>query len=282
MTSSNTNTPEIDTEILLFNDEKKIELHYHVHKTYTNKKEGVYFSFPVAVSPPSFLFATQQAWVDPAHDIMKGGSLEWFNVQGWMAARDARVSVGIVPVDASLASFGDINRGKWPGTFEPKSGTIFSYVMNNYWHTNYRAGQGGEFDFRYAITSAAKLDGAELSRLSAEEMRPAELDHVEGQDKAGNPERPLPKQGEGFLETSAPNIELSTWKMAEDGSGTIMRLSETGGKGVTAQIHFPHQNIKSANLCSGVEDNLAQVPVADNTISLSFKPFEVLTIRIKQ
>jgi alpha-mannosidase len=282
LTSSNINTPKIDTEILLFDKEKKIEFHYHVHKLYTNKKEGVYFSFPVAVSTPSFTFATQQAWVDPARDIMKGGSLEWFNVQGWMAAHDASASVGIVPVDASLASFGDINRGKWPGVFEPKSGTMFSYVMNNYWHTNYRAGQDGDFEFRYAMTSAPELDGTALSRLSAEEMRPAELDHVVDQDKAGNPERPLPKEGESFLETSAPNIVVSTWKMAEDGAGTIMRLTEIGGKGTTARIHFLHLDIKTANLSSGVEDNEAPITVDDNTLSLTFKPFEVLTVRIRQ
>ena len=36
---------------------------------------------------------------------------------------------------------------------DPHRGTIFSYVMNNYWHTNYVAGQGGDFTFRYVLTS---------------------------------------------------------------------------------------------------------------------------------
>lgn len=282
LTSSNVNTPEINTEILLFDDEKKIEFRYRVSKNYTNDKEGVYLSFPVAVSTPAFTFATQQAWVDAAHDLMKGGSLEWFNVQGWMAAHDENVSVGIVPVDASLASFGDINRGTWPGKFEPKSGTLFSYIMNNYWHTNYRAGQGGEFEFRYALTSAAKLDGLALSKLSAEQMRAAELDHVVDQDKAGNPERPLPKEGVGFLETSASNIILSTWKQAEDGNGTIMRYSESAGKVTTAEIRFPHSAVKAAYLCSGVEENKQPLAVKNSAVHLDFKPFEVLTVRITQ
>ena len=37
--------------------------------------------------------------------------------------------------------------------FGQRPGTIFSYVMNNYWDTNYRGGQGGHFRFRYVITS---------------------------------------------------------------------------------------------------------------------------------
>src|SRR5207253_462469 len=162
----------------------------------------------------------------PAHDLMKGGSLEWFNVQYWMAVRDSKLAVGIVPLDASLATFGDINRGKWPGEFTPESGTIFSYVMNNYWHTNYRAGQAGDFVFRYAVTSDSQLDGGSLTRLGLDEMRPAELDYVVSQDKAGNPPRPLPAKGQGFLEIADRNIALITWKRAENENGTILRLQE--------------------------------------------------------
>ncbi len=281
MTSSSLNTPRIETEVLLFNGQKKIEFRYHVQKEYTTKKESVYFAFPVDASNPAFTYATQQQWVDPAHNLMKGGSLEWFNVQDWMSVHDPNLAVGIVPLDASLASFGDINRGKWPGEFHPKTGTIFSYAMNNYWHTNYRAGQGGEFTFRYALTSGPQLDGRALTRLALEEMRPAELDHVVSQDKAGNPVRPLPAEGEGFLETSAENVALVTWKRAEDGKGTILRLRETGGKPAETVVRFPHSNIASAQLCSGVEDNLRSVPVENNSLRISFQPFEVVTVRVQ-
>lgn len=280
MTSSDTNTPQIDTEVLLFNNEKKIEFRYRVHKDYTNAKEAVYFAFPVALSSPGFTYANQQGWIDPAHDIMKGGSLEWFNVQKWMAARDSDVAVGVVPLDASLASFGDINRGRWPGTFQPKSGTMFSYAMNNYWHTNYRAGQGGDFEFRYTVTSGAKLDGGALTQLGIEEMRPAELNYVVSQDKAGNPPRPLPPNGEGFLEPTGKDVALVTWKEAEDGNGTILRLAEIAGKPAGATLHFEHLNIGSAHLDSGVEDDQQDLPVENNSIRLSFNPFEVVTVRI--
>ena len=280
MTSSSVNTHQIETEVLLFNDQKKIEFHYRVHKDYTTKKEGVYFAFPAAVSKPEFTYATQQQWVDPAHNLMKGGSLEWFNIQDWMAVHDPNLAVGIVPLDASLASFGDINRGKWPGEFQPKSGTIFSYVMNNYWHTNYRAGQGGEFTFRYAVTSGPRLDGRALTQLGFEEMRPAELDHVVSQDKVGNPARPLPAEGEGFLEMTGKDVALVTWKQAEDGKGSILRLREIAGKAGETIIRFPHSSIASAQLCSGVEDNLRSLPVENNSLRLSFQPFEVITIRI--
>ena len=71
-----------------------------MQKDYTNAKEAVYFAFPVAVTPPRFTYATQQGWVDPAKDLFKGASLEWFSIQKWMAAIGLPLAVGIVPVDS--------------------------------------------------------------------------------------------------------------------------------------------------------------------------------------
>jgi len=278
--SSALNTPVIETEILLFDREKKIEFRYRLHKNYTTAKEGVYIAFPVALTTPTFAYASQQGWLDPAHDLMKGASLEWFSIQHWMAAYDSDVAVGIVPLDASLASFGDINRGKWPEQFQPASGTLFSYVMNNYWTTNYRAGQAGDFVFRYAMTSAPKMDGGGLTHLAMEEMRPLELDYVVSQDKAGDPIRPLPAGGDGFLETDGVGLSLITWKAAEDGNGTILRLAETTGKTLEASIRLSHGKVKSASLCSGVEEPMAALPVEGNGFRLSLKPFQILTVRL--
>ncbi len=216
LTSQAVNTPRIKTEILLFDRSKKIEFINKVEKKSVTTKEGVYFAFPVATQNPQFVYATQDDSIDPAHDLMKGASLEWFNVQKWMASRDSNVAVGIVPVDAPLASFGDINRGLWPSEFQPKSSTMFSYVMNNYWDTNYRAAQGGEFVFRYVMTSAASLDPLALTRLGWESMRPVELNYVMDQDKVGNPPRPLPAAG-----TSSSRSTSRAW------SSSIGRLRRT-------------------------------------------------------
>jgi alpha-mannosidase len=198
-----------------------------------------------------------------------------------MEVNDGNLAVGIVPLDEPLASFGDINRGKWPGEFKPESGTIFSYVMNNYWHTNYRAAQGGQFTFRYVVTSSKQLDGGALNKLGLEEMRPVEVNYVVPQDKVGNPPRPLAAEGQSFLEAHANNIALITWKKAEEGNGSILRLQELAGRASELDLHLSRNNIRSAQLCSGVEDPLEQLAVTNGTVHISFQPFEVKTIRVQ-
>ncbi len=275
------NTPEIDTEILLFDNSKKIEFIDRVKKQSVTSKEGVYFAFPVASQVPQFVYATQDEWIDPRHDLMKGASLEWFTVQKWMASRDSGITVGIIPVDAPLASFGDVNRGTWPTEFRPASSTIFSYVMNNYWDTNYRAAQGGDFTFRYVVTSSAALDPLALARLGWEATRPVEVDYVMDQDKVGNPPRPLPAEGASFLQVDQAGVMLLDWKAAEDERGTILRFQEVAGRDVTAAVTLPRALLKSANLCNAVEDDLDPLQISGNAFRLKFRAHEILTIRVQ-
>ena len=123
------------------------------------------------------------------------------------------------------------------------------------------------------------MNGPALTHLGLEEMRPVELDHVVGQDKVGNPPRPLPPTGTSFLDISANDIALITWKEAENGAGTILRLAEIAGHSSQATVRFLQLRIASAHLCSGTEENTASLPVDSGVIHLSFRPFEVLTIR---
>jgi alpha-mannosidase len=278
--SSDLNTPGIGLGILLFNDEKKIEFDYTIDKTYITSKEAVYFAFPTAVEQPHFAYGIQQGWLDPAHDLLKGASLEWFTIQKWMAVHDTGLSVEIVPIDAPLASFGDINRGLWPAEFHPRSSTLFSYAMNNYWHTNYRAGQGGRFTFRYVMTSSDSFDPAALSRLGWQSMEAPVTGWVASHEKVEGSEAPLPASGTSFLEIDNPNVALVTWKLAEDGNGTILRLKEIAGQAEEVNVGFPHAIARSAILCNSVEDDLHTLPVSANRIHVALRPNEVVTLRV--
>ena len=131
------------------------------------------------------------------------------------------------------------------------------------------------------MTSNPSLDPVALTHLGWESARPAEVDYVVGQDKVGNPPRPLPAEGASFLEVNQPDVVLEDWKISEDGRGTILRLQETAGHGATAKLQFPRLAMKSATLCNGVEDDIRPLKVEDKWVSLAFRPNEVLTLRVQ-
>lgn len=281
MESTDTNTPKIDSEIRLFEHEKKIEFVENVNKKDVNTKEAIYFAFPFAMNQPQFQYEIQTGVVDPAKDMIPGAGHEWFSVQHWVSVQQNGMSATVMPLDTPLVTLGDINRGAWPTEFGNRPGTIFSYAMNNYWFTNYRAGQGGNFRFRFVITSAAKTDPAELSRMGWEEATPLEKDEVTSQDKALNTPRALDGKQGSFLKINDANLLLTTWKPAEDGNGTILRFLDLGGVTRTMAVQTPLLQLRQVEQTDSVERDQKSLPLAGgNGFEFTVHPHEIVTVRI--
>jgi hypothetical protein len=279
--SRTVNTPKIATEIILFDSQKKIEFIQHVQKTQVFTKEGVYFAFPFSVDRPQFRYEVQNGVVDPARDMLRGANLEWFSAQNWAGVAGSGISAAVIAPDSFLWTFGDIVRGTWPVEFGQRRASLFSYVMNNYWDTNYRAGQGGEFTFRYVVTSAPDLDAGALTHIGWEETTPLELNRVKAQDKASSEKRPLPGAKYSFLAIDAPNVLLSTVKAAEDGNGYIMRFIETNGLAAQVRITSAAFQFSSARACNAVEDCGEHLPIDSGGFGFQIKPHQIVTVRIE-
>jgi len=281
MESTDTNTPTIATEVRLFDREKKIEFVEDVNKREVDSKEAVYFAFPFAMDQPQFQYEIQSGVVNPAKDMYPGAGHEWFSVQHWVSVQSAGISATVMPLDAPLITLGDINRGAWPAQFSARSGTMFSYAMNNYYDTNYSAGQGGHFRFRYVITSAPSTNAVYLSRLGWEEMTPLEKDEVVSQDKALNLARPLNGKQESFLKINDADLLLETWKPAEDGNGTILRFLDLGGTVRTVTIQTPLLHLRQAWQTDAVERNEKPLLlVGSKGFQFTIHPHEIVTVRI--
>lgn len=280
--STDVNTPSIHTSITLPAHGKTILIDADVDKKATLDDEAVYFAFPFAMTHPQFKYEIQNGVVDPAHDMYPGAGHDWFSIQHWAAVQQDGAAVAVLPLDAPLMTFGDITRVTWPKKFGTRKGSIFSYAMNNYWHTNYRAAQGGHFHFRYILTSAPSIDPVALSRLGWEESTPLEVSEVTASDKAVEWKRPLEGKSGSFLELDDPALVLEAWKPAEDGRGTILRILDLGGSARTAHLRLPLATVEHAWADNALERDQSELSVAADQHSVEFtvKPHAILTLRI--
>jgi alpha-mannosidase len=176
---------------------------------------------------------------------------------------------------------GDIVRGTWPMEFGSRKGTIFSYIMNNYWDTNWPAGQGGEVRFRYVLGSGKDLNPVTLGQLGWDAMSPLEVNEIKTQDKAINPARRLEAARGSFLTVDQPNVVLVTWKLAEDSQGSVLRFLEVAGQAGSVNVKLPLLNLQSAWRCNAVEDNQQSLPVLPHALQFSFTPHQIVTIRVQ-
>ena len=168
-------------------------------------------------------------------------------------------------------------RGLWPTEFKPKTGTIFSWVMNNYWGTNFPAWQGGSYTFRYIVSSAPTLDPDSLARSGQEAVTPLES----AQMPASLESSQLPSDHASLLTIDNDSVLLTTWKLAENGHGSIIRLVETAGKEQKVSVKSDYIQFRQAWRCSLLEDNESDIAVQDGALSLTMRPFEILTLRLE-
>jgi alpha-mannosidase len=285
--STDLNTPTIHTTITLPAHGKTVLIDAEVDKKPTLDDEAVYFAFPFAMTHPQFKYEIQNGVVDPAYDMYPGAGHDWFSIQHWAAVQQDGAAAAVLPIDAPLMTFGDITRVTFPKEFGTRQGWIFSYAMNNYWHTNYRAAQGGHFQFRYIVTSAPSIDAVALSRLGWEESTPLEVSEVTASDKAVEWKRPLNGKSGSFLELDDPAVVLEAWKPAEDGRGTILRIidlggADLGGSARTTRLRLPLVAIEHAWADNALERDQSELPLGADPHSVEFtvKPHAIITLRI--
>ena len=255
-------------------DTKRIDIQLWLAKQPTLRREAAYVAFPFRSVHPSFAYDTQNGWVDPQKDALAGGSHEWYATQHWAAVHDAEASAAIISVDAPILAFGDIVRGIWPAEFSPKSSTIFSWLMSNYWSTNFIASQGGESTFRYSIVNQPQFQPAQLTRLGWEQMTPLESDTVAASA------HPAPLVTETFLLLDNDNIAITTWKRAEDNDGSTLRLVDISGQPQDIVLRTPRLQLRSAERCSLLEDCTEPLEVQGDQLKISMHPFEILTLKL--
>lgn len=131
------------------------------------------------------------------------------------------------------------------------------------------------------LTSAERFSAEVNSRLGWSALSPFELNEIRPNDKAIFERRPLAAAEASFLDIDQAGIAVVTWKLAEDGKGTILRLLETAGRRSTATIHVPIMEVTAAWRCNAVEDNQQRLEYTAHDVRVSVEPFQIVTVRLE-
>ena len=269
-------TPNLVTEVTVWNHLRRVDILNRFEKTETYDKEAVYFAFPFAAENPTFRYECPAGIVNANRDMLPGACLDWFAVQHFVEIETVDAAIAWSTPDAPLVCFQDINRGKWLRNLPLKSGHLYAYVLNNYWHTNYKAGQGGRHVFRFSITSRAKADNtasAQFGWTAANPLLPA----ITPEGQPG----PLPGQSASLVEIAEPNVLLLAAKQAEVGDGLVLRLWEVSGRPATAHVRLHHLSVRSAVNCNLVEDSEGTLEVRNGEIAVPIRASGLATLKIQ-
>src|SRR5207302_1258708 len=165
--------------------------------------------------------------------------------------------------------------GQWRRRIDP-DGTLFAYAMNNYWHTNYAARQGGSFTQRFRISLLAPGDPAEPVRRGWAACDPLYV----GPPFTNAAPGPLIGRDSALLVADAGTVVVSA-KPAEDGEGTIVKLLDVAGTARTVGIRPAALGFQQARRVDLVERNGDAIVVgAGGVAPVDVKAWGIAAVRL--
>ena len=86
---------------------------------------------------------------------------------------------------------------------------------------------------------------------------------------------------QSFVNIDDPNLLLETWKPAEDGNGTILRLLDLGGAERTVHAKIPCMGPQRVEQTDAVERGQSPLAIGESgQFSFTVFPHEIVTLRL--
>ena len=258
-------------EIRLYETEPRIEFHFALRKLPVIAPEAIYVAFPFSGSGSEIVYEGQGGLVHPGVGQIPGSASDWQTVQGFAAIRGGDGQIILGSDAAPLVQLGDLNLGKWQPVTTVSKPHVYSWVMNNYWFTNFRATQDGEFKWSYYLTSTRDSGNTAATQFGWGSRIPL-IARVLAPGDAGD--RPSLHSA---LDLGMPNVALVSARPALYGEGIILHLRELEG----TATELPTAKLLTAPGARSVDEiNLLEEIIHQDVASVSFAPFDAKFLRI--
>lgn len=273
---------ELTIEWELFRETKRLDLRYRYAKQETTATEAVYVAFPLQLTEASVLSDSQLGWVNWDRDQLPGACKEWLPLQTAMVVQGAEAAVTIASPDIPLFTVNEEVKGRWPKELNLSGNKVFSYVLNNYWKSNYKPSQGGLITFAYSLTSSEALKLDEAYRFGHSRRLGLYGQRMSFQEQRAE-KQPYEQTGGGTLAVIEPaQVAATTIKGARNKEGVIVRLQEISGREQQARLFFPGKPIRRAWLTDLLEYDGEELRIeSDGSVRLPVGPWGLATARIQ-
>ena len=236
-------------------------------------KDGIHFGFGFNVPQAKTLVDIPWGVMEVEKDQWPQANRNWMAMQRWVDVSNGERGVTWCSLDAPLMEYGgrhaNISLG-WGGqgpwlTELPPSSTVYSWVMNNHWHTNFPLTQDGPVAFRYRLFPHEGAGIVAANRFGLEQAQP--LVHVMT-DK--NPAvKPL-------VAVDNDAVYVTVLKSTDRDDELILRLRSLSAEEETVRLDFPSRRPASVRRCESEEIPGAEV----GSEGVKLLPYGMATLRV--
>lgn len=146
----------------IYQELPRIEATVRIHKTSVWEPENLYISLPFTAGEEEVRYIDKTGCIiRPGIDQLPGTNMEFYLLQNGIVLEGVDKTVTVAIKDAPLVTFGDLEAKQirlCDGTnMEVNRGDIYSWVMNNFWETNFKVDLGGFYEFTYTVATHEKM-----------------------------------------------------------------------------------------------------------------------------
>jgi alpha-mannosidase len=238
-------------DITVYKDIKRVDIRNVVDKIDNRVRESVRFAFPFNISNAETVIDLPFGEIRPEREQLSGANKNFFSVNNGVSISGMRQNVLLTTVGTPILEVGGLQGEAWMSDTREfldwsrvasSSPTVYSWVMNNSWATNYKASQSGKVEFRYSIiplepyAHEAKQRGVEIAQplvaVVSDNARPYKtLFRVSGNNK----------------------IAVSTIRPSKDQKGYLVRLVNLSPQPVQASFEWGALKPAEVSACDNEE-----------------------------
>jgi alpha-mannosidase len=262
--------------VTLYDELPWLDVENRVTKPATLEKEALYAAFPFALAQPTVEVEVPLGRMTVERDQQPGSCRDWYCHTHWVWLHDATDGMLWSGPDTPLFTLNEPFRGQWRRTLEP-DGTLFAYVLHNYWHTNFAARQGGDLAFRFRVSLLAP--GSEPAEPVRRGWAACDPVYVSAPYTNPSPGPLLPK--DAALVVADRGVVVAGAALADDGAGAIVKLLDVAGTTRPVSVWPGAYAFRSARRANFAEMNGDPVPVsADGRATLDLAAWGSAALRL--
>jgi len=257
-------------EVRLFHHEKRIELDYAINKIPNTNPNAIYVAFPFKLDKAKLCFDVQGGVLYSGENQIDGTASDWNTVQNFASARNENAQFIVGSNTIPLFQMGGINTGKYQRKNIYEKPYVYSWVMNNYWFTNFRASQEGELHWSYYLTSSKNGSNTQATKFGWESRVPMYA-------------RVMPEGKPNGLTASysafhfnKDNFLMTSATPSKDKGFILINVRELDGKQTPFQILDNTGKPLDFSVVNVIEES-----ITNNVCEINFNPFDNKFIKIK-
>lgn len=171
---------KLERIISLYSEGDEVLIQNVLDKKAIRAKEGVHFGYPFNAQFTKTTLDAGYGSMEFLKDELAGSNMDYLYGRRWVDVSAGDKGIQWMLLESPLVEPNSIiderkvvapNHKEWKKSEKPAS-TWFSYVMNNYWHTNYKADQEGIVNFKYALRPHGMVNDGDIEREAQEFTQP--------------------------------------------------------------------------------------------------------------